>query len=48
MSKKSVYQILDEWFPDGKYTEDDLWDAIAEADGYEQEYYADGDLTEWL
>ena len=49
MSKmKSVQAILDEWFPDGNFTEDDLWDAIAEADGYEQEYYADGDLAEWL
>jgi hypothetical protein len=48
MSTKSVYQILAEWFPDGNYTEDDLWDAIAEADGHQQDYYADGDLTEWL
>ena len=49
MSKmKSVMEIVSEWFPDGDFTEDDLWEAIAEADGYEQEYYADGDLTEWL
>lgn len=48
MSKKSVYAILEEWYPDGNFTEDDLWEAIAEADGYEQEYYADGDLAEWL
>ena len=48
MSKKSVQEILGEWFPDGNFSEDDLWDAIAEADGYEQDYYADGDLAERL
>lgn len=49
MSKmKSVYEVLMEWYPDGKYTEEQLWEAIAEADGYTQDYYEDGDLTEWL
>jgi hypothetical protein len=45
---KSFQQILEEWFPDGGYTEDDVWEAIAEADGYKKDYYADGDLAEWL
>jgi transketolase N-terminal domain/subunit len=49
MSKtKSVYAILAEWYPDGNYTEEQLWEAIAEADGYTLDYYEDGDLTEWL
>lgn len=48
MTKRSVDEVLAEWFPDGKYTEADLWDAIAEADDYERDYYADGDLAEWL
>jgi hypothetical protein len=49
MSKmKNIYTILEEWFPDGDFTEDDLWDAIAEADDHQLDYYADGDLTEWL
>ena len=44
---KDIYDILQEWgitVP----TEDELWEAIAEADGWKQDYYADGDLTEWL
>ena len=49
MSKtKNLYTILAEWYPDGDYTESQLWEAIAEADGYERDYYEDGDLTEWL
>lgn len=48
MSKKSLYTVLSEWYPHGNFTEEQLWEAIAEADGYEQEYYEDGDLAEWL
>lgn len=49
MSKtKNLYTILAEWYPDGDYTEAQLWEAIAESDGYERDYYEDGDLTEWL
>lgn len=44
----SPQEILNRWFPKGNYTEDDVWDAIAEADGYQQDYYADGDIAEWL
>ena len=29
-------------------TEQDVWDAIAEMDGYKLDYYGDGDLAEWL
>lgn len=48
MENKSLWEILQEWYPDGKYTEEQVWEAIAEADGHKLDYYADGDLTEWL
>lgn len=49
MSKmKSLYEVLMEWYPDGNYTEDQLWEAIAEADGNSKDYYADGDIAEWI
>ena len=49
MSKtKSVYEVLMEWYPDGVYNEQQLWEAIAEADGYSQDFYEDGDIAEWL
>lgn len=33
---------------DGKFSEDDLWDAIAEANGLDASEIMDGDLAEWL
>lgn len=45
---KTVEIVLMENHPDGVYTEDDVWEAIAEADGYQRDYYEDGDLAEWL
>jgi len=45
---KTVEMILSEWFPDGKYNEDDVWEAIAEANGMDYSEIADGDLAEWL
>lgn len=48
MAKPSLYEILAEDYPDGNYTQSQLWEAIAEADGYELDYYEDGDLAEWL
>jgi len=33
---------------DGNFTEDDLWEAIAEANGMDVSEIADGDLVEWL
>lgn len=48
MEKRDVHEVLMERHPDGMFNEQDLWDAIAEADGYERDYYEDGDLTEWL
>jgi len=45
---KVVYDLLMEWYPDGNFTEEQLWEIIAEADGHKLDYYEDGDLTEWL
>jgi antitoxin component YwqK of YwqJK toxin-antitoxin module len=45
---KSPLEIVMEWYPDGNFTEEDLWEAIAESDGHQRDYYEDGDLAEWL
>jgi hypothetical protein len=45
---KSIEMILSEWYPDGIYNEDQLWEAIAEANGMDYSEIADGDLAEWL
>ena len=47
MAKRDPWAILEEWGITNP-TEDDMWDAIAEADDHELDYYADGDLAEWL
>jgi hypothetical protein len=47
-NNKSPLEIVMEWYPDGNFTEEDLWEAIGESDGWKQDYYADGDLAEWL
>jgi hypothetical protein len=33
---------------DGRFTESDLWEAIAEANGMDASEIMDGDLVEWL
>ena len=43
--KKQSY--LD-YLPDGEFTEDDLWEAIAAANGKDYSEIADGDLVDWL
>ena len=45
---KTVEIVLMENHPDGVYTEDDVWEAIAEAHGLGYSEIADGDLAEWL
>lgn len=40
------WQILEEWGITNP-TEQDVWDAIKEANGID-DYIEDGDLTEWL
>ena len=46
--KRSMEEILMEWYPDGNYNEDQLWEAIAEANGMDYSEISDGDLAEWL
>lgn len=38
-------EILMEWYPDGDFTEEDLWDAIAESRGVDVNEIMDQDLT---
>lgn len=33
---------------DGNFSEEELWEAIAEANGVDYSEIADGDLAEWL
>lgn len=40
-------KVLEEWGILDSFTEEDLWDAIKEANGID-DYIEDGDLTEWL
>ena len=43
-----LYSILAEWYPEGKYTEADLWEAIAEAEGVDINEIMDRDLIEFI
>ena len=43
-----LYSILAEWYPDGDFSENDLWEAIAESEGVDINSIMDGDLTEYL
>jgi hypothetical protein len=43
-----LYSVLAEWFPDGNYTESDLWEAIAETQGVEMNEIMDRDLAEFI
>ncbi len=47
-TKRHLEEILSEWYPDGNYNEDDVWEAIAESQGMDYSEIADGDLAEWL
>jgi hypothetical protein len=40
--------ILMKWRPDGNFTEQDLWEAIAEAEGVDVNEISDRDLTEFI
>jgi hypothetical protein len=46
--KMTAQEILNRWYPNSNYTESDVWDAIAEANGMDYSEIADGDLAEWL
>jgi len=45
---RGYLEILMAWFPDGNYSEQDLWDAIAEAEGVDVSEISDRDLTEFI
>ena len=45
---KDLYSILAEWHPNGDFTEEDLWDAIAESQGVDVNEIMDQDLTMFL
>jgi hypothetical protein len=45
---KGYLEILMEWHPDGNFTEQDMWDAIAEAEGVDVSEISDRDLTEFI
>jgi hypothetical protein len=42
------YSILMDWFPEGNYTETDLWEAIAESEGLDMNEIMDRDLAEFI
>jgi hypothetical protein len=43
--KRSYVEYLPE---DGKFSEEELWEAIAESQGIDVNEIMDGDLAEWL
>jgi hypothetical protein len=43
-----LYALLSEWYPDGNYTEQDLWEAIAEINGVDVNEIMDRDLVEFI
>ena len=43
-----LYSLLAEWYPDGNYTESDLWEAIAETQGVDVNEIMDRDLAEFI
>jgi hypothetical protein len=45
MKNPTYYEYLP---ANGDFTEEDLWEAIAEANGVDYSDIADGDLAEWL
>ena len=48
MINKSVEEILMQWYPDGDFTEEDLWDAIAEANDVDVNEIADQDILSFI
>jgi hypothetical protein len=43
-----LYSILADWYPEGNYTEADLWEAIAESEGVDINEIMDRDLMEFI
>lgn len=48
MNIKTVDQVLYEWYPDGDFTEEDLWDAIAEVNDVDVNEIMDQDILEYI
>ena len=48
MMNRSVEEILMQWYPDGDFTEEDLWDAIAEANDVDVNEIMDQDILEFI
>jgi hypothetical protein len=44
----NLYSVLSTWYPEGDYTEAELWDAIAEVEGVSVSEIMDGDLADYL
>ena len=44
----NLYSILADWYPEGNYTESELWEAIAESEGLDVNEIMDRDLTEFI
>ena len=45
---KDFYGTLAEWYPDGDFNEEDLWEVIAEVNGVDVNEISDRDLTEFI
>ena len=43
-----VYQLLATYHPDGDFTEEDLWEIIAEVNNVDVNEISDRDLTEFI
>ena len=44
----NLMEVLSQWYPDGDFTEEDLWDAIAEVEGVDVNEIMDQDLTMFI
>ncbi len=45
---KSFYSTLAERYPDGNYSEDELWEVISDVHNLAMEEIMDGDLAEYI
>lgn len=43
-----LYTTLAQWYPDGNFTESEVWDAIAEVNGVDVNEIMDQDITDYL
>jgi hypothetical protein len=48
MSRSIRMSYIDFLPADGNFSEDELWEAIAEANGLDVNEIMDGDLVEWI